>query len=143
MLDVNLVNILEFDYAATAAGQAVIYSDLPGDIQTARETLAMPSTTGRRVVRLKLHGTTKGRSFKFEVTSGSGVLRLYGGRIYAKELGPGGKWRWINLPVPPTSEEWAEHALPIEPTSDAWGTYRLPIETTPDERVWVEIPVAA
>jgi hypothetical protein len=90
-----------------------------------RETKTIP-TTGRRVLRFRLQGTTKGRLYSVKVApTGSGVIRLYGGRIWARSL-PGAEWGWIAIPIPETSSEWTSVPLPI-PGMGEWEPAKLPI----------------
>jgi hypothetical protein len=144
-LDVTLVSILELDCSGTGAVSVVIYSDLPGDICAARETRSFDASAAgtRRVIRLKLAGTTKGRSFKFEITpAGSVIFRLFGARVYARNTGAAGNaWAWRDLPVTPTPEEWATVDLPIAPTSEEWQTVALSIPPTSEEWGEVALPI--
>lgn len=155
---VYLLRIVEFVAEGTGDMSISIFSDLPGNQMTLRENKTMPLwvTVGRRTVRFRLAGTTKGKLFRFQVT-GSGVVRLYGARVYAKALGStAADWNWyalpveqtpdewtaIPLPIEPSEEGWTAVPLPIDPTSDEWLKIPLPIPKTPDEQIWKEIPVA-
>ncbi len=155
---VAIFGIIELQFEATAGGTLTLSTDLPGEAMTVRETRTIPSTSGssRRVLRFRLAGTTKGRLYAVKVVpTGSGIVRLYGGRIWARIL-PDPQWAWFAIPIPPTSEEWEQRPLPIPATSESWERVSLPIPPTGDwERVslpikptpanpeWVDIPVDA
>lgn len=144
---VKLAGIIDLDSQATGPMQLVIYSDLPGNAQAVRETRVFDASQGgggRQVIRLKLHGTTKGHAFKFELANlsmGTNTLRLYGARFLFKNIGVGADWTWASLPVDPTPEEWSAIALPIDPTSEEWTVAPLPIDPTSDEWKPVALPI--
>ncbi len=119
-----IYGLLDLELEATAAGSVLFSTDLPGNAMAVRETKVIPPT-GRRVVRFRLQGTTKGRLYSIKVNPGAGVLRLYGGRIWARVL-PGTVWAWYEIPIPPTSEEWQPVKLPI-PGVGEWQAVKLPI----------------
>lgn len=155
MEHVAIFGIIELNVDATAGGTLSLSTDLPGDSMAVRETKNIPVTTGRRVIRLRLKSTTKGRLYAVRVQpTGAGIIRLYAGRIWARIL-PGAEWAWFAIPIPETSEEWERRSLPIPATSEEWQRVQLPIPETPEawERValpikptppnpeWVDIPV--
>ncbi len=135
-----------------------------------REIHNLDPQFARKVIRLKLYQTTKGHTFRFEITAGTTPLKVYRARVCYKVLGVSSNWVWadlpieptpeawteinlpidptseewtdVNLPIAPTSEEWSEVPLPIEPTSEQWAEWALPIEPTPDQRVWADLPVS-
>lgn len=121
---VAIFGLLDLELEATATGQVTLSTDLPGNAMAVKERKPIPVTTTRRVVRFRLQGTTKGRLYSIKV-SGAGIIRLYGGRIWARVL-PGQAWAWYTIPVPPTSEEWQAVKLPI-PGVGEWQAAKLPI----------------
>lgn len=123
-----LFGLVDLELDATAGGQLLLSTDLPGNAMAVREAKPIPAT-GRRVVRFRLQGTTKGRLYSVKVVpNGSGVVRLYAGRIWAREL-PGTEWKWYAIPIPETSEEWTPMKLPIPETGE-WAPAELPIPKT-------------
>lgn len=151
---VAIFGLLDLELDATAGGTVTLSTDLPGNAMAVKETKSIPATT-RRVVRFRLKGTTKGRLYSLKVTpTGGGVIRLYGGRIWARVL-PGNAWDWYAIPIPPTSEEWSAVKLPIPetpqefspvklpipPTSEEWNAVKLPIPETPQEFSPVKLPI--
>jgi hypothetical protein len=163
---VAIFGLIDLEVEATAGGFVTLSTDLPGDAIAQREAKPIP-VTGRRVVRCRLQGTTKGRLYSVRVTpNGGGVVRLYGGRIWARVL-PGAEWQWYALPIPPTGEwsavklpipemgewqpaklaipemgEWQPAKLPIAETGD-WAPAKLPIAPTPQNPEWVSLEVDA
>ena len=136
---VAIFGLIDIDLESTGQSVVRLSTDLPATSTPAvgplpagwavRETKAI-AATGRRVVRLRLQGTTKGRLYIFTLSGITGVTRLYGAKIWARVL-PSPSWDWYTVPVPPTSEEWTAVKLEIPPTSD-WGPAKLPIAETGD-----------
>jgi hypothetical protein len=162
---VTLFGILELELHCTGSGTVTLSTDLPGDTMAVQETKPIPQTTSRRVLRWRLKPGTKGRLYSIKVVpTGSSVIRLYAGRLWARALtvsppslvSPNpAVWQWfaidipatsedwtaVPLPIPPTSEEWTPLPLPIPPTSEEWTETPLPIKATPPLPDWVDIPV--
>lgn len=138
-MDFTLVRIVELTVATTGALTLNVYSDQPGNTMTLRETRTVDTsaTSGRRVARFRLAGTTRGRLFRWEL-SGFAACRFYDGRVYAK-VGAA-DWAWYALPIAPTPEAWAEVNLPIEPTPEGWAEVQLPIAPTSES--WIEARLA-
>lgn len=127
---VAIFGIIELHLDSTNGGAITLSTDLPGGLMALRETKGIPAT-GRRVVRFRLAGTTKGHLYSVKVVpAGGGTIRLYGGRIYTRVL-PGREWSWYAIPIPETSEEWTAQPLPIPQTGD-WQPAKLPIPETGD-----------
>jgi len=155
------------------SGQMTLYvsTDLPGEDMRLRHSEAINTeltTTGRRVVEVRLPGNVKGRLMKLRMEGGAQV-RLFGARVLGRVLGGTEGWNWYvvpieatpelfatarlpidptpdgfataQLPIEPTPDGFAEARLPIEPTPEGWATAGLPIRTTPDLRTWVDLPV--
>lgn len=162
---VALFGIIDLELDATTGGTLILSTDLPGNAIAPREAKTI-AATGRRVVRFRLRGSTKGRLYSVKlVPLGGGVIRLYGGSIWARVL-PGPEWTWYAIPIPPTSEEWTPtklpipetgnwelsklpippagewepSKLPIPPTGD-WAPQPLPIKPTPQNPEWIEIEI--
>jgi hypothetical protein len=161
---VALFGLIDLELDASLGGSLTLSTDLPGEAMAQRESKAIP-VTGRRVVRFRLKGSTKGRLYAVQVApAGGGTMRLYGGRIWARVL-PGAEWAWYPIPIPPTSEwqesklpipetsdwaplklpippvsDWAPLALPIPPTSE-WTPVKLPIKPTPENPEWVSLEI--
>src|SRR4051812_18351007 len=138
-MNVAIFGIVELHLEATAGGSFLLSTDFPGNAIALRETKTI-STTRRRVLRFRLQGKTKGRLYSVKVVpTGSGVIRLYGGRIWARVL-PGAEWGWYQIPIPATSEEWTAQPLPI-PGMGEWEAKALPIPPVGD---WTpaKLPIA-
>jgi len=125
-----LLGKLELDVIATAAGTITIQTDIPDNAMTDRGTVAVGIST-RRVVQKRLPGHFQGHLFQFTYAPGNGTSRLYGMRLWAREL-PNGRWGWHALPVVPTPQEWSAVALEIPPTPDSWASVRLEFAPTPE-----------
>jgi hypothetical protein len=137
---VAIFGLLDLELEASGTGTVTLSTDLPGNAMAARETKPLPHTSTRRVVRFRLQGTSKGRLYSIKVKpDGGGIIRLYGGRIWARVL-PDPQWRWYAIPIPPTSEEWTAQPLPIPPSGE-WTAVKFPIEPTPANPVWVSLPI--
>jgi hypothetical protein len=149
---VFLLGKLEIDVVATASGTVTIQTDLPGNALADRGTVTV-GVAGRRVVQKRLPYNFIGHLFKFTYAPGSGTSRLYGMRVWAREL-PGGQWQWypllvptadgwtaVKLPIPETAEAWSSVKLPVAVTSEDWSTVRLPIPGTPEEFSAVNLPI--
>lgn len=164
MEHVTLFGILELELHCTGSGTVTLSTDLPGDTMAVQETKAITQTTSRRVFRWRLKPGTKGRFYSLKVVpTGTSIIRLYGGRLWARSLSvsvpsilvPSPGWQWfaipipatpeewseVPLPIPPTSEEWTPTPLPIPPTSEDWTKVDFPIKETPALPDWVDIPV--
>ena len=126
---VAIFGLIDLDLDSTTGGSITLSTDLPGNAMAIRETKGIP-TVGRRVVRFRLQGTTKGRLYAVRVTpAGIGVIHLYGGRIWARVL-PGTEWQWYALPIP-TTGDWAPVKLDI-PETGPWQPSKLPVPLTGD-----------
>jgi hypothetical protein len=151
---ITLFGIIELELESTGTGTLTLSTDLPGSAMAVRETKSVTATS-RRPVRFRLQGTTKGHLYSVKlVPPVGGVIRLYGGRIWARVL-PGAQWDWYAipmiatpeewtpqaLPIPPTPQEWTPQPLPIPPTPQEWTPQPLPIKPTPQNPEWVQIPV--
>jgi len=137
---VAIFGLIDADLESTSTGTLTLSTDLPGNAMAVRETKTIPAT-GRRVVRFRLLGTTKGHLYKLKIVpTGSGVIRLYGARIWARVL-PGNAWAWYVVPVPPTPEEWTAQPLPIPRTPEEWTAARLPIPETPEQWTAQPLPI--
>jgi hypothetical protein len=136
----HLLRIVELLCESTGTVTLKIYSDLPGDQVALRETktINLSAVTGRRTARFRLAGTTKGKIFRFEITS-DGVVRLYGARVYSKPVGFGSDWEWSALPVEETPDEWTVVRLPIAESEEDWTAVPVPIDPTSEE--WSNVPV--
>jgi hypothetical protein len=136
-----LFKILEFDYIAPSGATARIYTDRPGEAIAQRGgDLAMPVTTTRRTVKLRLTDLVKGKLYRVVVLSGGAVI-LFGGRVYARPLGLSASWDWYALPIQPTAETFTEFKLPIRPTAEDFTEFKLPIDPTAEGFTLVEIPM--
>lgn len=168
---VHFLRIFECDCSTLGPVTLTIYSDLPGNSMAVREVRTVDTSAyGRRTVRFRLSGNTKGKLFRFEIKALS-TLRLFGARVFAKAIGTSasGDWAWfplpvvetpeewtaiklpidetpeelsaIKLPIVDTPEDWSAIKLPIDETPEHWTAVKAPIEETPDERPWKEFPV--
>lgn len=134
-----LLGKIEIDVIATAAGTITIQTDIPGNALADRGTVTVGIST-RRVVQKRLPYNFQGHLFKFTYAPGAGQSRLYGVRVWAREL-PAGQWQWYPLPVVPTPDGWSSVKLPIPATSEEWSTAKLPIPPTQEEFQTVRIPI--
>jgi hypothetical protein len=169
---VAIFGLIDVDVECTGQGVLRLSTDLPATTSAAagplpagwavRETKIIPAT-GRRVMRFRLAGTTKGRLYILTIIPTTGVMRLYGAKIWARVL-PSQGWEWFTVPVPPTSEEWQAVKLPIPgigewqaaklpipgvgewqeaklpiPGMGEWQAQKLPIKPTPDNPEWVSL----
>ena len=134
---VHLVGKIECDVEASAAGTVTIQSDIPGNAMADRGTVAIPVCT-RRVVAKRLPYQLQGHLFKFSYAPGLGQSKLYGVRVWAREL-PTGVWQWYKLPVVDTANEWSAIEIPIPETPEHWGEVRIPIPPTDED--WTGIPI--
>lgn len=135
---VGLFTILELHYMAVAGATVTFLTDQPGDAMAARgPALVVPASNVRRTVKFRLVGTIKGRLYSVSVAS-TGVVILYGGRVYARPLGLSqAEWTWLDLPITPTSNQWESFPLPIAKTGE-WQEFPLPIPKTGE---WEDIPL--
>ena len=133
----HLFKYLEL-FADTAAPALVeFYTDQPGDALAVRHSESFDTedtTTGARTVRIRLPGDARGKLVRV-VISPTGVMRLYGARVYAKPLSSTQRtgWQWHALPVPPTPQTFADFALAVPPTPDGFADFDLGIPPTPDQ----------
>lgn len=163
---VAIFGLLDVELESASGGLIQLYTDLPGNAMSVRETRGYVPT-GRRVLRYRLSPATKGHLYSLRVTPNfGGVTYLYGARIWARIL-PGQAWDWYTVPVPPTGDwearplpipptsdwearklpipgtsDWEARKLPIPPTSD-WEPVKLPIKPTPPLPEWIDVPVDA
>ncbi len=118
--------------------------------------LALPIAATRRTVKFRLLGTIKGKKYQV-IVSGPNRVILYGGRVFARPLGPSdAAWAWYPLPIEPTANEFTVFKLPIDPTAETYTEFKLPIDPTaetysevplplhptPAVSDWVDIPVS-
>ena len=147
---ITLFGILELTLDCTGAGTAYLSTDLPGDLMAVQETKQITTTTTRRVFRWRLKPSTKGRLYRLKVVpTGSAIIRLYGGRLWARpitvasgyneQMAPG--WQWFAIPIPATPEEWAAVPLPIPETPVDFAAVPLPIPETPVEFSPLPLPI--
>lgn len=163
---VKIFGLIELDIDTTAAGILHIYTDIPGNALVDRGTISIAAGS-RRTQRFRLQGTTKCHLLKVSYTPGVGVARIYGARVWAREL-PAGAWAWyplpvidtpmeftaaplpvtqtpeeyvsVHLPIPATSADWTAAPLPITPTGD-WTAAALPVKPTKAVPDWASIEV--
>ena len=101
------------------------------------------TTSGRAPVVSRLPGNTKGRLTKFRV-QGNYPTRLFELKVLARRLGVnGGDWQWVNVPLPPTPDDFAQFNMPVRETPEAWNKMPMPVRTTPEEFTWIDLPVDA
>lgn len=157
---VKLFRKIVLDLDTSGAVTLEVFTEQPGSASLLRATYTVnteSSTTGRLPVKLILPSETKGRYLRLKL-SGSATVRLFGARVYYREIGQNtlSVWRWASvpveitpdlfsparLPIPPTPDEFAAVKMPIEPTPDEFSAVRVPgIPPTPDEFAAVEIPM--
>jgi hypothetical protein len=164
---IYLIAKIEIDLQSAVAGAFGILSDTPGNAIAPRVTVTTP-ICGRRVVQKRLPYFVQGHLFTFTWLPVLGPGRLYGVRVWAREL-PTGAWQWYALPVvstpnewasarlqipetpdgwtaarlevPPSAAEWSSVALRMPATPDEWGNMALPIRPTPPVPEWVTLEV--
>ena len=141
----HLFKYLELFVDTAAPALVEFYTDQPGDALAVRHSESFDTedtTTGARTVRIRLPGDAKGKLVRV-VISPTGIMRLFGARVYAKPLRSTQRsgWQWRPLPVPPTPENFADFALPIPETPDVFSDFRLAVPPTPDGFTLVELPI--
>lgn len=149
-----LFGIVEFHYQAPAGAVMTFYTDMPtGAVAVIPGTYNLDATTTRNIMKFRLPGATKGKLFKVRLDS-TGVVWLYGVRIYGRPLGVGANWDWFPVYVPETSDAWEDIPLPIPKTGEwedlmlpipktgEWEDLKIPMDPTPDLFQWVDVPVA-
>lgn len=106
--------------------------ELPEEQVKTRATFTFDTTqsgayAGREPIYFRMPGNTKGKLQKFGI-SGAYWARLFELRVYARGLGnTAAPWNWINVPLPPTSDEFAQ--------------IQMPVRATPEAFTWIDIPV--
>lgn len=136
----HLIAKIEFDVESTSDGTVSIDTDVPGNAMAERGTVPVPTGT-RHVVQKRLPYYFRGHLFDFVYAPGPGYARIYGARVWAREL-PTGVWQWYALPVLPTpAGEWQTVKIDVPPTSESWGEIRLPIKATPPVPDWISLEV--
>ena len=151
---------LDVDIATAASGTLTVYTNFPGNVMALRHTATIAATSGRAPINVRLPGTCIGKLIRLKLSC-TGIVRLYGSRVLAKEIGtPDAEppaWGWfpvyveqtpeefavVHLPITPTPEEWTVVHLPITQTPEDWTVMKLAMRDTPDVFAWVDIPMDA
>jgi len=140
---VNLIRFAEVTY--TGAGEMRLSTDLhtAAPAVSPFQDIALTTQASRVARRYTLFGTCMAINYRVRLTPDpAGTLAVHSVRLYCKSLGAGVTgWRWVNVPIPPTPEEWSEVRLPIPPTPEEWSEVRLPIPPTPEE--WQEVKIVS
>lgn len=135
---VALFGLIDIELESTGSGLISLSTDLPSNAMAVKETKPI-AATGRRVVRFRLQGTTKGRLYSLKIAPAPGaIIRLYGARLWVRIL-PGQAWEWVAVPVPETGD-WQQVKLPIPPMGD-WTPAKLPIPPTSEEWTPAKLPI--
>jgi hypothetical protein len=158
---------IEYDCTG-GTGTFQLWTDLPGNVLTLRESKDLAATSGRQVYEFPLSGATKGRLARAKVLPPSaGRIILYRVGLYVRRLGrQANDWHWIwlnvagsddqprplQIPIPPTSDyvqikapipqtgEYQQIKAPIPPRDDSYRPVKLPIEPSDDAQRWVDLP---
>jgi hypothetical protein len=141
----KLFQQIEFDMDSEGPMLLEVYTDLPGQGMALRhsQTLNTEATTpGRLPVNIRLPGSCKGRAMKLRV-SGGYICRIFGARVFAKDLGTPAptSWSWRPVPVDVTPDDFTTVKLPIDPTPPDFATVKLPIDGTPLDFSVVKVPL--
>ena len=118
--------------AETSGPMAVqMFTELPNQnmLPAGPSILIDSSGTTQRSLPMyaRLPGNTKGHQQRFMI-SGNATCRLYSMRVLARRLEVNGAaWDWVNVPMEPTPNEWAQIAMPVR--------------ETPAEFTWMDLPV--
>ena len=137
---IYLVAKIEADIQTTAAGAITVQSDIPGNALLPRASVTVP-VCARRVVAKRLPYNLQGKLFSFSFYAPGGTSRLYGMRVWAREL-PTGTWQWYALPVVDTPDGWSSVKIEIPQTGD-WSSVRMDIPSTPEEWRGMKIEIPA
>lgn len=84
---VNLIRQVELDLDCSAASELKVLTDLPGNAMAVRETIAIPSTAGRRKIPKMLSTQRQGYLSRYTMDDTSALLQLYGIRVEHKRIG--------------------------------------------------------
>lgn len=141
-MNVHLYRKLILDLDSAAQATLEVLTELPTAPTAVRNTYTIAATSGREPVKILLPADLRGRYLKLRL-SATGVVRLYGAKVYMRDLGQKqpSAWRWERLPVEVTPDLFSPVKLPIPPTPDEFGAVRLPIEPTPDDFSAVKLPI--
>jgi hypothetical protein len=140
----KLFQQVEFDIDTAGPMLVEVSTDLPGNAMAVRASrqIDTAATSGRVPVNIRLPGNCKGRQIKLRV-SGNYICRIFGARVFAKDLGtptPTG-WSWRPVPVDVTPDLFTVAKLPIEETPNEFASAKLPIDPTPDEFAGLKVPL--
>lgn len=135
ILDIDLVNVATLE----------VRTEQPGATQALRQAYTLNplgAGLGRSPIKVLLPGTTRGRHIKLKLSS-TGIVRLYGAKVYFRPVGENqaASWRWATVPVEITPDLFSPVRLPIEPTPDFFADAKLPIEPTPDFFAAANLPI--
>lgn len=122
----------EVRFVAQAGGPMTLYveTSIPGMNVTTKSSFGFTTqnfTAQRQPIRFRLPGNTRCSLSKFRV-DGPYWCRLFKAEVYCRDTGSGaGEWRWAEIPLPPTPDDFAE--------------IQMPVRETPESFTWNEIPV--
>jgi hypothetical protein len=154
----KLFQQVELDIDTTGPMLLEVSTDMPGNAMAVRfsKQIDTAATSGKVPVNVRLYGNTKGREIKLRI-SGVNTCRIFGARVFAKDLGTptptGWSWRPVpiditpdlftvaKLPIDETPNEFSSAKLPIEPTPNEFSSAKLPIEPTPNEFSGLKVPL--
>jgi hypothetical protein len=122
------------------------------------KTVNGPLTRKRLEPDLTVPGTTKGNSFRLDITPSSGcaVIVYKAPQIEIKKGDGPGQWFWFSVPgfvetpdswqkmrfpVVQTPNEWQKLPFPIIPTPNQWQNLGFPIVKTPNDWRKLQMPV--
>lgn len=120
----------ELDLDTSGPMQFSVSLELPGQHLSTRSTFTVDTETttpGRRPWSMRAPGTHKGQLLRVRL-AGSSVVRMWGGRMYARPLNAQGSWRWLQLPMPETPVDWLTSKLPIGQTDLGWQWINFPVD---------------
>lgn len=141
----KLFQQIELDIQTAGPMLLQVSTDIPGDAQAVRWEQFIDTsdtTTGRVPVNVRLPGNCKGRQIKLRI-SGPYITRIFGCRVFAKELGTPTptSWSWRPVPVDVTPDLFTTAKLPIDPTPNEFASAKLPIDPTPNEFSPAKLPI--
>jgi hypothetical protein len=120
----------ELDLDTSGPMQFTVSLELPGQNLAARGAYMVNTevtTPGRRPWNMRGPGTLKGQLLRLRLAGGA-IVRMWGGRVYARPLNSQGSWRWIALPIPETPVDWITTKLPIGQTDLGWQWIQFPMD---------------
>lgn len=122
----------EFELVASSTGPMTLHvgTELPDSDVKDRYTKPIDTATSteRLPIRVRLPGNVKGQLRQIRI-DGVNVLRLFGMRVFAKQLGTNTAWNWYDVPgIADTPESYSAAALPLLASDREWRWVGVPVD---------------